>query len=128
MTKVKKLNHRLVYDGRVVTLVVDRIQEPGGLEVEREVVRHSGAAVLLPVTDDGRLVLVRQYRYAVDQHLWEVPAGTIAPGEQPRETARRELVEETGFFPHRLDAPSSSRTVPLFLFCPVCCRYSHRLP
>jgi ADP-ribose pyrophosphatase len=83
--------------------VVDRIREPGGLEVEREVVRHSGAAVLLPVTEDRQLVLVRQYRYAVDRQLWEVPAGTIAPGEHPRETAQRELVEETGFFPHRLE-------------------------
>jgi ADP-ribose pyrophosphatase len=101
--RVEKLGHRVVYRGRVVTLMVDRIREPGGKEVEREVVRHSGAAVLVPLTDDNRLVLVRQYRYAVDQHLWEVPAGTISPGESPEETARRELVEETGFFPHRLE-------------------------
>lgn len=102
-SKVEKLDHKLVYRGRVVTLMVDRIREPGGKEVEREVVRHSGAAVLLPLTGDRRLVLVRQYRYAVDQHLWEVPAGTISPGELPEETARRELVEETGFYPHRLE-------------------------
>ncbi len=101
--KVAKLDQRLVYRGRVVTLMVDRIREPGGKEVEREVVRHSGAAVLVPLTSDNRLVLVRQYRYAVDQHLWEVPAGTMSPGESPEETARRELVEETGFYPHRLE-------------------------
>jgi ADP-ribose pyrophosphatase len=101
--KVQELNHRLIYSGRVVTLMVDRIREPGGKEVEREVVRHSGAAVMLPITNDNRLVLVRQYRYAVGCHLWEVPAGTISNGELPEETALRELVEETGFYPHLLE-------------------------
>lgn len=73
------------------------------MEVEREVLRHPGAAVLLPVTHDGRVVLVRQYRYAAGEFLLEAPAGTIDPGERPEETARRELVEETGYFPKRLE-------------------------
>ena len=103
LEKIEKLDHRLVYSGRVVTLVVDRIREPGGMEVEREVVRHSGAAVMLPITNDKRLVLVRQYRYAVGRHLWEVPAGTMSEGERPEETALRELVEETGFYPNLLE-------------------------
>jgi ADP-ribose pyrophosphatase len=103
LDKIEKLDHRLVYSGRVVTLVVDRIREPGGMEVEREVVRHSGAAVMLPITNDNRLVLVRQYRYAVGCHLWEVPAGTMSEGERPEETALRELVEETGFYPNLLE-------------------------
>ena len=97
------LDRRRIFAGRLVTLEVDRIVEPSGLTVEREVLRHPGAAVLLPLTPERNVVLVRQYRYAVDEFLLEVPAGTIDPGERPEETARRELVEETGYFPRRLE-------------------------
>ncbi len=99
----KRLHHRVAYRGRILTLEVDRVSEPGGVEVEREVVRHAGSAVILPIVPDGRLVFVRQYRYAVDSFLWELPAGHIDAGESAEETARRELVEETGYFPHRLE-------------------------
>jgi ADP-ribose pyrophosphatase len=102
-SSIQKLDHREVYRGRILTLVVDRIIEPSGIEVEREVVRHAGAAVMLPLTDEHEVVLVRQFRYAVERFIWEVPAGHIAPGERPEETARRELVEETGYYPHRLE-------------------------
>ena len=99
----KRLHHRVAYRGRILTLEVDRVYEPGGVEVEREVVRHAGSAVILPIVPDGRLVFVRQYRYAVDAFMWEPPAGHIDPGESADETARRELVEETGYYPHRLE-------------------------
>jgi ADP-ribose pyrophosphatase len=101
--EVRRLDRRVVYSGRILTLEVDRVIEPGGIEVEREVVRHAGAAVILPMTAEDRLVLVRQYRYAVNDFLWEIPAGHIAPGESPDETARRELAEETGLHPARLE-------------------------
>ena len=101
--EVQRLDRREVYRGRILTLEVDRVIEPSGVEVEREVVRHAGAAVILAETAEGRLVLVRQYRYAVNDFLWEIPAGHIAPGESPDETARRELAEETGFHPNRLE-------------------------
>lgn len=94
---------RSIYSGRIVHLDVDRIVEPSGKEVEREVVRHGGAAVLLAVTNERRVVLVRQYRYASGEMMLEVPAGTIDAGESPVETARRELVEETGYYPNRLE-------------------------
>lgn len=84
-------------------LDVDRIVEPSGAEVEREVVRHPGAAVILPLTREGRVVLIRQFRYAAGETLLEVPAGTIDPGESPEETARRELAEETGYHPRKLE-------------------------
>jgi ADP-ribose pyrophosphatase len=101
--KVRVLSSRSIYRGRLVHLDVDRIVEPSGMEVEREVVRHPGAAVLLPVTSDRRVILVRQFRYAAGEILLEVPAGTIDPGETPEQTAGRELVEETGYHAGRLE-------------------------
>lgn len=101
--KIRILSSRSIYRGRVVRLDVDRIVEPSGMEVEREIVRHPGAAVLLAVTRDERVLLVRQFRYAAGEILLEVPAGTIDPGETPEETAARELVEETGYHPGRLE-------------------------
>lgn len=100
---VRVLSSRNIYRGRVVQLDVDRIVEPSGMEVEREIVRHPGAAALLAVTGDGRVVLIRQFRYAAGETLLEVPAGTIDPGEAPEETAERELLEETGYHPGRLE-------------------------
>jgi ADP-ribose pyrophosphatase len=101
--RVRVLSSRNIYRGRVVHLDVDRVVEPSGMEVEREVVRHPGAAVLLPVTGDGRVILIRQFRYAAGETLLEVPAGTIDPGETPEETAGRELVEETGYHAGKLE-------------------------
>ena len=68
-----------------------------GRSFTREVVRHAGAVVIVPVLDDGRICLIRNYRVAVDQELLELPAGTLEPGEPPSQTAHRELREETGF-------------------------------
>jgi len=113
-TPLKKLEHRSVYRGRVLTLEVDRVIEPGGVEVEREVIRHAGAAVVLAVTGERRLVLVRQFRYAVGEFLWEIAAGHIEAGEAPEETARRELTEETGYYPRRLEKLSTFYPSPGF--------------
>lgn len=103
MGEARLLERRRIFEGRLVTLDVDRIIEPSGMEVEREVLRHPGAAVLLAVTNNRNVVFVRQYRHAAGEHLLEAPAGTIDPGETPDETARRELVEETGYYPNRLE-------------------------
>ena len=91
------LSSQAVYQGRIVQLRVDRVQEPGGVVVEREVVDHRGSVVVLPILPDGRVLLVRQYRHAVRRSLWELVAGGIEKGETPRRAAARELREETGY-------------------------------
>ena len=85
------------FRGRMIDLSVDRVRLPNGAEAELEVVRHPGAAAVVPVTADGEVLLVRQYRYAVGGWLLEVPAGKLDPGEEPEACARRELEEETGW-------------------------------
>ena len=82
--------------GALLQVHRDRVQLPDGREATREYVRHPGAAIILPVLDDGRLLMVRQYRYPVGAETLEFPAGMIDPGEPSLETARRELLEETG--------------------------------
>jgi ADP-ribose pyrophosphatase len=85
------------YDGLVLRLEVDRVRLPGGHETVREVVRHPGAAVIVPVCDDGRILLVRQFRYPVGTTLLELPAGKRDGDEDPLRCAQRELAEETGY-------------------------------
>ncbi len=103
-----------VYDGRVLALDVDDVEEPGGVRATREVVRHSGSVATLAVHDDGRLVLVRQYRYPVAAAVWELPAGRRDPHETPEAAARRELEEETGLRAGRLEPLSVFYTSPGF--------------
>jgi len=86
-----------VYTGRIVHLVIDEVRRADGSIAEREVVHHPGGAVILPIADDGRILLVKQARYPIGGPLWELPAGKLEPGEAPRDCARRELYEETGY-------------------------------
>lgn len=90
------ISRERVYDGRLVHLHVDSVRLPSNRETTREVIEHPGATVILPVASDGRIWFVRQYRYAIDEELLELPAGLIEAGEEPAETARRELLEEVG--------------------------------
>lgn len=84
------------YEGKLLRLEVHRVELGGGGEAVREVVRHPGAVVVLPLSADGKVVMVRQFRFAVGEELLELPAGTLRPGEDPGECAARELAEETG--------------------------------
>jgi ADP-ribose pyrophosphatase len=95
--RLRILSSKTIFKGKVVELKVDRVIEPTGVEAQREVVHHSGSVVILPRLSDGSIVLVRQYRYATRQRLWEAVAGGLTRGESPREGARRELLEETGY-------------------------------
>jgi ADP-ribose diphosphatase len=94
---VRVLSSKCLYKGKVIQVKLDRIVEPGGVEASREVVEHRGSVVIIPRLPDGRIVLVRQYRYAARQQLWELVAGSMEPGESVMRAARRELQEETGY-------------------------------
>ncbi|CAN5692516.1 NUDIX hydrolase [soil metagenome] len=87
----------IVFDGRIVSVRVDQVERAGGRHSTREVVEHPGAVAIVPITTSGNVLLVEQYRYAVNRTLLEVPAGSREAGESPLETARRELEEETGY-------------------------------
>ena len=97
-----QLASRRVYTGRVVRLDVDTVRFPDGSTGELEIIRHPGAAAIVPclsdprTSDDPTILLIRQFRYAAGGPLWEVPAGTLDPGEEPEACARRELLEEAG--------------------------------
>jgi ADP-ribose pyrophosphatase len=109
-SQTRVLKSKTIYKGKVIHVKLEQLTEPGGIEVVREVVCHSGSVVVLAVLPDGRLVLVRQYRHAAGQSLWELVAGGIESGETAENAARRELLEETGY---------RARTLkPLFDFFP----------
>jgi ADP-ribose pyrophosphatase len=91
------LSSTTIYEGPVFGIRRDEIIEPSGVRTIREMITHPGSVVVLPVLPDGRIVLIRQYRYAAKQYLWELVAGRIDAGETPKVAAARELVEETGF-------------------------------
>jgi ADP-ribose pyrophosphatase len=113
-SKARVLKHDRVYSGKVLDLDVDDVEEPGGIHGRREVVRQRGSVAALPVHEDGRVVLIRQYRYAVDEHVWELPAGRVDPGETPEAGARRELEEEVGLRPRSLEPLLVFWTTPGF--------------
>jgi ADP-ribose pyrophosphatase len=93
----------VVYKGRVFTVEVKRTRFPNGREHEIAIVRHPPSVVLVPVRDDGRVILIRQYRASVDRELWEIPAGGVEAGESPDAAAARECEEEIGLVPGRVD-------------------------
>ena len=91
------LRRRRVYEGKLLHVFEDAVRLPNGREARREVVEHIGAVTVVATDDQDRVVLVRQWRHATGRALWELPAGTREPGEEPAATARRELTEETGY-------------------------------
>lgn len=93
----KKLSSEEIFDGVAIHLFKDEILLPNGNKGIREVIRHPGAVCVLPITDDGQVIFVNQFRYALDRVTLEVPAGKLEKGEDHTEAALRELSEETGF-------------------------------
>jgi ADP-ribose pyrophosphatase len=97
----RPLSSRVGFEGRLLKVEVETVKMPNGVELELEMVRHPGAAAIVPLlsdpaADDPHVLLLRQYRYAAGGTIWEIPAGVLEPGEAPETCARRELKEETG--------------------------------
>lgn len=108
-----------VYTGRIVSLDVDVVRYPDGSTGELEMIRHPGASAIVPflsdpASEDPQVLLIRQYRYAAGGYLYEVPAGRLDPGEDPRECAARELREETGCTAEAIGYLTSIFTTPGF--------------
>jgi len=99
MTDIAVTSHERIFDGRVFAIDRDRVRMPNGREVVVDVVRHPRSVVLIPVPEPGHVVLIRQFRYAVNKYLWELPAGSVDPGEEPEAAAKRECHEEIGQLP-----------------------------
>lgn len=114
-----RLSSTRIYTGRVISLDVDRVRFPNGTEGELEMVRHPGASAIVPFLsdpdgDDPQVLLLRQYRYAAEGYLFEVPAGRLDAGETPEQCARRELREETGCVAERMEHMMTTYTTPGF--------------
>jgi len=99
MSDTERLSTERAFTGKVFNIDRDRVRMRNGREVTVDVVRHSKSVVLIPVPEPGHVTLVRQYRYAVNSSLWELPAGSVDPGETPEQAARRECHEEIGLVP-----------------------------
>lgn len=92
----------VIHEGHIFRVEIDRVTLPNGHTIDMEIVRHPGSVVLLPVPEPGKIILIRQYRYAIDRWIWELPAGTLNPGEDPEAAAARECEEEIGLAPGRV--------------------------
>ncbi|HPI98487.1 MAG TPA: NUDIX hydrolase [Synergistales bacterium] len=110
----KPVSRNILYRGRILNLRVDKVEFPNGKRTSREVVEHEAAVGIIPITNDGQVVLVKQYRYAVCGELLEIPAGIVEKGEDPINTASRELREETGHDARRLKELGRFYTSPGF--------------
>src|SRR5881296_154471 len=109
---IKKVKN--IYKGKVVVLNVETVTLPNGATVDLEVIRHPGAAAIVPMEDDGTVVLIRQFRHAAGGFIYEIPAGKLLPGEDPRDCAARELEEEIGYRASSFELLTSIFTAPGF--------------
>ncbi|QUW22066.1 NUDIX hydrolase [Sporosarcina sp. Marseille-Q4063] len=110
----KTLSSQTIYDGKIISLRLEEVELPDGNLAKRELVQHPGAVALIPITSEGKLVLVKQFRKSLNRTLIEIPAGRIEIGEEPGVTAIRELEEETGYGAHQVTYIQSFATSPGF--------------
>ena len=103
-----------VYDGKLLKIDLERLSLPGGRHAELEIIRHPGAAAVVPLRDDGSVVMIRQYRHAANGFIFEIPAGKLDHGEAPELCAIRETVEEVGLRPATLHHLGAIHTTPGF--------------
>jgi ADP-ribose diphosphatase len=114
------VDRRHVYRGRAIRVRVDDVVKPNGKKTTREVVEHVDCVVILPIDSKGNILLVQQFRHAVERELLELPAGSIDPGETPEQAATRELREETGYRPGKLEKLGGFYAAPGY-----CTEYLH---
>jgi ADP-ribose diphosphatase len=113
-TKPRFEERRLVFEGPIFKVEQDRVQLPSGHTVTMDIVRHPGSVVLLAMPGPDRIILVRQYRYTIDRWIWELPAGSLKPGEDPAAAAARECEEEIALVPHSVRRMRSFYPTPGF--------------
>jgi ADP-ribose pyrophosphatase len=103
-----------IFNGRVLTLNLERAVLPNGKDADLEIIRHPGGACALPIHEDGSVTLIHQYRHATNGIIWEIPAGRINDGEGPESCARRELIEEAGLEAGKIEKIAEFFTTPGF--------------
>lgn len=112
MKPEKKLATQQIYQGRAVNIRVDTVEKASGKKVTREVVEHSDCIAIVALDEQDNVLLVRQFRHPVGKSLLEIPAGGIDPGEEPINAVRRELQEEIGYFPRKIDKLGGFYSIP----------------
>ncbi len=118
-----RLARDVLWRGSVGSFGIEKVELPGGHRTELALLRHPGASAVVPFLDEERILLLWQFRYAAGRHIWEVPAGKLGPGEDPKLCATRELEEETGYRARRVERTGEILTSPGFsderihLFC-----------
>ena len=120
MAEEKILSSQSIYDGRAVKLRVDTVQLPSGRETTREVVEHRDCVAILAIDVDDNVLLVNQFRHSIEKELLEIPAGGIDNGEDPADTVRREMQEETGYLPEKVEKLGGFYSTPGY-----CTEYLH---
>jgi len=120
LAEEKTISSKRIYEGRSVSLRVDKIELPGGRETTREVVEHRDCVAIVPVDADDNVLLVSQFRHPVEKELLEIPAGGVDTGEDPADTVRREMQEETGYLPEKVEKLGGFYSSPGF-----CTEYLH---
>ena len=103
MTEERTISSNLIFQGRAVRLRVDTVVTPAGNERSREIIEHDDCVAVIALDNDGKVLLVRQFRKAVEKDLLEIPAGGIDPGETPEDAVSREMQEETGYLPRKIE-------------------------
>jgi ADP-ribose pyrophosphatase len=120
LAKEKTLSSQLIYEGRAVRVRVDRVRVPGGRETTREIVEHADCVAIIAVDDSNNVLLVKQFRKPVERELLEIPAGGIEPGEEPATAVQREMREETGYLPRKVERLGGFYAAPGY-----CTEYLH---
>lgn len=110
----KTVSTTSIYNGKVISLRTEKVKLPNGLEATRELVHHPGAVGIIPIQKDGKLVVVRQFRKALEKTIIEIPAGKLEKGERPDDSAHRELEEETGYRAKEMTYVTTFYTSPGF--------------